>query len=230
MKNSLRLSIAALAALGVGSVSYRPAAAQITKTPAGYKMRIKFVKGQTLRYVMSMRTSAPGQGSPRTMSMPMTMTVTGVNKGVGTIRYTTGPIKGISAKPNVSTVQMDSMGKIISGSENTMGFTGASLPSGPVKIGQSWTRTTPVPLPTGKMNVMATYRLNGVMSVGGTQVADLSVKMSGSSSSLSLNATGKMQLSLADGQLSMANIAQRMRINQGQKPINLTVNVSIKKQ
>jgi len=202
--------------------------AQVTKEGAGYRFKAKYTKGSTLKYDMTIKTT--GKDIPAgagTMSMPFSLTIQDVKNGVATIRYQ-GEMMGNKLD---QTMKMDQYGKVVGG--QSMSGINATFPNRVLKIGDTWKMDIPVNNPMGAgMKVNGTYKFVGLKSVGGKQVAEVGVVMSGSGgpAGMKLSGKGTMLILVADGQLSSASINQDMAMTTGQKPMNLKMNLSIKRK
>ena len=204
MKNNL-LSKAGMVfcALSVSGVGH----SQIAASPSGYTMKMKWVKGAKMDYTMAMNmTGVPN--APAMKPIPFSMKVKDVQKGIATIEFTGANM------PSGTTVKMDSSGKIVGGNKAAMGMsgglTGASLPSKPVKVGETWKHTETTDTPMGKMKMSSTYKMLGVKTIAGKQVAEISMTISGGGQSMKIDGTGTMRLLMADSSLYSANLNQNM--------------------
>lgn len=231
--SSLRLiQVACLVLLSTG------AGAQITKVGQGYQFRMKFVKGQSLKYLINsevMLVAAPGGSKPTPMkiTIPTTQTVMEVKNKIATILFSTGPVQ-MNGQPfgnqgaETQTVQMDSRGKAVGGTKLPQGLN-TELPAKPIRVGETWTSTVPFAGPMGGGGggqLKSTYKFLGLKNVAGKQVAELAVSAA-STGIGGPSGSGKMFLIAADGSMFKADIAMKMAMPgaQGQPgaPMNLTL-------
>lgn len=229
-KMSLKSSVVVLIA-GVAMVSALPAASQISKSGSGYLFRMKFVKGQTINYSMSVSSTVPGMAKPQVVNMPMSMTVTEVNGNVATVRYKMQSPVGM-AKAQDFTVKMDNTGKLVSGNSPTMNGISATLPIKPVPVGGTWTNTTAVPAgPGGNMDVTNNYKFLGFKTVGGKQAANIQVTMSGKAPSMTIKGSGTMLLLATDGSIFATNLNMNTSLSmKGQKPMSMDMKVALNRK
>ncbi len=202
--------------------------AQISKTSRGYTMKMKWVKGQSMTYIMNTKMTGTKQQIPD-MKMPMKMRVTDVTNGVATIQTAVGPF-GKGGKATETTVKIDSTGRPVGGNNQMMSsFGAAGFPKHPIKIGESWKSSLPVQTPMGSMNVVSVYRFKGVNRIGGKEVADLDVRISGASKGMSLSGGGTMTLFTSDASLARANFNQNISMSgkSSGQGMNMKMNISI---
>lgn len=170
-----------------------------------YSFKMKLTKGQKISYV-SKTTIATGGMKP--IEMPLTMQCTDVKGDVYTVKYSVGAIMG--QKPQDITMKINSKGEIVEGKGAASQMTGmgaTSLPKKPIKIGQSWTATVDSPSMGGTMKVTSTYTFKSVKNVGGRQVAEIGLKMTGSGANgMKVSGTGNLLLSMADASMAGMNL------------------------
>lgn len=216
MKHRLFVSHGLVAGLAFGLLAAPAVApAQVTRQGDGYLLRVKFTKGQTIRYTIanSISTSAQGNSTPQAMSIPLSIRVMSVAGNVATLEASVGPMGGQS-QPQRQTMRMDTRGKVVGGpAEGIQSLTGVAMPQGPVRIGQSWKDTVQVPSPLGPISSTTTYTFRGIKSVGGRSVAELDITMTGKGSSLGLTGSGKVQILVSDGTLQGLNMTQRATLS-----------------
>lgn len=225
IKKLLWISIAATT-LAIGVSTYGEA--QITSTPNGYTMKMKWVKGAKMNYTMTMST----KGVPNTPAMKpigFTMTVKDVKDGVATV--------GLSGAnmPSGTEIKMNTSGKVVGGTAGVAGMnsglTGAALPSKPIKVGESWTNTEKTTTPMGEMTVTSKYTLKGVKTVAGGKVGEIAVTLNGKSQSVNTTGDGTMQLMMSDCSLYYAKINQTMSISgAGNAPQKMEILVTINRK
>jgi hypothetical protein len=215
----------AFALVALGAILYSPVAtpstsAQITPKNGGYLLRMKFVKGSVQKYTMT--STMPMMKSPMTASM--TNTVKAVSNGIATVQTEVKSSQG----NNKTEVQIDSMGKMVKG--NSMGVNPTTLPKDPVKVGQSWKGS--MPLPQGGGRIDAVYKLAGVKTVGGRQVAEVTMTLDGAMGPSKMKGAGRMTLAMGDCSLvnSVMNINFTMPSQKkGEKATQLAMTVNIKR-
>lgn len=188
----------------------RPANAQVTKAGAAYLLRIKWVKGQVIKYNISMT----GSMLPKAQIITSTLTVKDVKNGVATVESkVTMPTTGNSrnTKPQVATMKIDSRGKVTGDTGGSMtGAATPTFPQGPVKIGQSWKGDMNV---SQGMNLNATYTLLGVKTVNGKVIADIGQKVTGNMGEMgSMTGNGKVEIFGADGSVRGGNMLMNLNM------------------
>jgi len=203
------IRLSALFVAGAVLVSGTTTQAQVSRSGGGYLFRMKFTKGQKMTYMMSMNTSASGMAQPMKTSVPMTMTVMSVQGNVATMKMTMGAVMG--QKPRDITVKMDNTGKLVSGNMQGLNGVSATYPKNPVAVGGSWKNTTAFPLgPGGNLDSTTNYKFKSIKNVGGRQVAELYVTMTGKSQQFKMSGSGTMLILMADGSLWNTQITTDM--------------------
>jgi len=202
------------------------AGAQIVKRGNAYLFRMKFVPGTTTKYKVNSTIDGIGSnGQGIKVMLPMSWNVASVTKGVATINATVGPVtvgKQQMMQPSTTEVKLDSRGRPVDGETPGQQLTPA-FPQGPVKVGTSWTASMPVQGINGQAaKVTATYRFNGIKTVNGKQVADLTVTTSGTATG-----AGTMQLLVSDGSLFTSYLKMKVSLMNSGKPTsyNITANI-----
>lgn len=185
--------------------------AQITRQGSGYLFRMKFVTGQVMKYsVVSTMGGINAGGKPMEISLPMVWKVASVAGGIATVDTTVGPVtvgKQTMMQPTKNRVQISSQGKVV-GNTGVGQQVAPSLPTGPVKIGQSWSSSSAISTGMGPaQDVKATYTFKGLRSIGGKQVAELSVLTTGQASG-----KGAMFLLVSDGSLFQSRLAMDLKV------------------
>jgi hypothetical protein len=157
--------------------------AQVTAAKGGYLLRAKYVKGETFRYKTS--TSMVGVGGnakPMKMDAPIVMHVEDVTDGAANIKFSMGPftVGGSAIQPaRTGTMKLDARNGSTDAGPMGSGM-GAQLPQTPVKVGQTWTTTAPVPDTLGQAKQLkAIYKFQGVKTVGGQKVAVITYSLTG---------------------------------------------------
>lgn len=218
--------IPVIALLALAAVSQ----AQITKSGPGYLFRMKHTAGATLKYgVVSSISGFGANGQPMQITLPMTWKVASVKNGVATIDTLVGPVtmgKSQMGQAEKNRIQIDSLGKLTGQAGSGQQVT-PTFPQAPVKIGGSWSANAPIELPMqGQQKITATYTFKGMKTVNGKQMAELSVKTSGSASG-----TGTMLLLASDGSLFKSNINLNLKMqgaNGTPTTYKVTANISRK--
>jgi|GEM_PF-665549 len=205
-QNTAVLSLLAVGAIGLSSI----APAQVTRQGNGYTLRVKYQTGQTIKYTLANSMVTPGAKSPApAMSIPMTIRVVSVTKGVATLEASIGPVPG-QGKPQTQQMKMDSRGRVVGGpAAGLQSLSGVAMPDKAVTVGQTWKDTAQVPSPMGPISTTTSYKFLGIRTVGGKSVAELSMSMSGKGSSLSMNGSGRLQILVSDGTLYGMTMTQK---------------------
>lgn len=206
------------------------ATAQITKQGDGYLLRMKYKKGDVVKYTMT--TTSTGANIPAmNMKMPMSNKVLSVAKGVAELEYTVGPMTNngkAMGQAQTMKAKVDSRGKITGGGAQLQQMSNITLPEKPVKVGASWkgTQTTEAG-PSGTLTLNATYTFVGVKTVSGKQVAEIKVTVSGGNQMMKTSGGGTMRLLTVDGSLYSTAMDQTITLSQGQQGINIKTKVAI---
>lgn len=209
------------------------ASAQVTKQGSGYLLRMKFKQGEVTKFVMTTTTS--GSGAPAmNLKMPMTTKVLAVKGGVAEVEYNVGPMtnngKAMGEAQKV-TSKIDSRGKLSGGSPQLQQMGNITLPEKAIPVGGVWKGTQNSQAgPSGSITINATYTLVGIKTVGGKQVAEIKVAMTGGNQMLKTTGGGTMFLRVADGSLHSTVLDQSISIAQGQQSITVKSKVSIVRQ
>lgn len=215
VSNKVLTAFAAVACLGTA------AQAQVTKSGSGYLIRMKFTKGSIMRYTSNTTVRFSGTPKPITVSGPMIVQVTNVQGDVGTLHTTVGPMKmstGGSQPAQTTDIKENSRGKLMSGAGAAQ--MNVVLPEKPVAPGATWTSSTP--LPGGMGTVNAKYKFVGVKSMGGKQVAQISVTMTGAGKT-AVSGNGAVYLLASDG--SMFATTTNMKMNAGGKDMSMILDI-----
>lgn len=207
MKLNKIIVIAGATALISGS-----AMAQVTKQGNKYLFRVKYAKGQVIKYGMNMSINMGGKSQP--MNMDVTSKVLNVDaKGVSTLEVTS------SMGGGTQTVKIDSKGKVVGGSSGGANFATA-MPDKAIGVGESWTGDMAGGAGMG-MNAKVKYTLKGVKTVGGKPCAEISISltMKGSggtgAQAGAMNATGagSMYVIMSDGTLQSSSLSMKMNMS-----------------
>jgi len=185
-------------ALGAIVVLAASANAQVTKQGAGYLLRAKYSKGQVIRFNTSnkVRGATAQPGSAIDVTIPITMRVLDVKSGIATVQLKLGEAKlgqSVINPGQTAVVRLNSRneGTGTAGGANVA----AALPAKAVKVGQTWTATAPISTGMGpSQNMKATYKFQGLKSVGGRQVAVITYSVTGFA-----KGNGTMRLLTSDG-------------------------------
>ncbi len=200
-------SLSLMALVGAGLLVSATAGAQVTKSGAGYLLRVKYVKGQTLKYnSVNTLTSAQGGGQPMKVTMPMVMKISDVSNGYAKTSVTTGPAMiGKNPMGKAQTVVLELSPTNAAKSKSAPGIAGAQFPLKPVKIGQTWAMAAPIADTTGMTggDIKAMYKFQGLKTVNGKSMAIVTYSLSGG-----VTGSGTLQLLASDGTLysNVANI------------------------
>ncbi|HEY0866061.1 MAG TPA: hypothetical protein VGE01_01710 [Fimbriimonas sp.] len=227
MNRLAKITTLGIAALTLGAAT---ASAQVTKAGQGYQFRLKFTKGQTIKYKVSSVVPMPGQPQPFSMSMPVAQTIAAVTGNVATVNVQAGPMllngKPATTEPMKSTVKVSSLGKPVGQASSAGTFT--TYPAAPVKVGGTWTSTVPLGGmggPGAGGTATAVYKLLGFKTVNGKQAAEVSIAIN-SKGPQPATGQGRGLISMADGMPIKMDIKLNMSNPQstGQK---MTANISI---
>jgi len=204
--NKLLLPVAGLAVL------VPVAHGQVTKTKEGYILRAKYVKGATLRFTstntISGQKGQPGAGNE--FSMPFKLDVLDVQAGLATVKLTLGGVKmGETEIRPGQTATMKLTNRNVGAGQNSQNV-GAQLPSGAIRVGETWQAATPVSSQAGTGKLNATYTFAGLKTVDKKPVAIINYKTTGYA-----NGTGVMAILVADGLLYTNQIELKLNMGGG---------------
>jgi hypothetical protein len=179
-----RTLLFAFAGLSAFLLGCETSQAQVTKQGTGYQFRMKFTRGQTIKYRLNASVPYPGQPKPITIASQVVQSVQSVSNGVAALNVKVGPTvlngKTMTEAPITSSAKLNNLGKPIGAANGSAAFT--TYPVNPVKVGGTWSSTVPLAGLGG--SAAATFKLVGLKSVYGKQVAELAV---------TLKATGKQK-------------------------------------
>ena len=158
------------------------ASAQIRKAHGAYLFRVKFTKGQIIRYGIDSQVSMSKGAKPIHAGGPMSSKVLSVNGDKATLEITSGPIsmngRVLQEAKNVR-VEEDTRGNVVGGTSQQIGLV---FPQKAVKPGQSWDGQATLPSASGNMTkVNAHYRFIGMKTVGGHKAAQVAATFNMSS-------------------------------------------------
>lgn len=183
-----------LFALALGLVA-APAPAQVTTKGGKSLLRMKWTKGKSFRYAVTVTAMVPGQKRPMNQAMSLNMDVLDVKGNIGTVKCA---VKGASGNDTTDTVKIDSKGKVSGKSE--IGQLLIPLPEKAVAVGESWKDSTVGTNPMyGKstVNMVLTYR--GIKTIKGKKLAEVSVTTTVSGSAGIGKGMGTVEISPEDG-------------------------------
>lgn len=200
--------------------------AQVTRQGSGFAMSLKLTKGATYKYMLNavidasaaMGGTAPrGQSAKQTMKSPISMRVVDVKNGISTVQVTQTPpsMGGTAAKPQTVTIKIDRTGKVTEGNEAGVMV---SLPTKPVRIGETWTSTSTTRGMGIPMQVTTRATLKAVRAAGGRQVAEISVVTSAKGSGMSGTGRGSYTIDAKDGMILTYNLVQTMNMTMPAQP------------
>lgn len=222
MKNLFTILVVATAALS---------SAQVTKSGNAYLFRMKYAQGNVLKYsVLSTIGGMSQNGQPMKFTLPMIWKVVSVAKGVSTIDTTVGPVSMGGNQPMMQAtknrIQLDNRGRLV-GQPGTGQQVTPALPEKPIRVGQSWSSTAPINLPTqGESKISATYTFKGVKVVEGKPMAELAVKTSGQAVG-----SGTMLLMMKDGTLFRSQLKMDLQMTSANgAPATYKVTAQISRQ
>lgn len=190
----LRTSLA-LGILGVAAL----APAQITKSGSGYLFRVRYKKGQVIRFASTNTVKGAMQGEgAMSVTLPIVLKVTDTDDKFATIRMTVGPAKAggqVLTSAQSAVMKLDNQNKAQNSEAGSP--VNAQLPEKPIRIGQSWTAMAPINTADGSVQRLdATYKFQGVKTIKGRGVAVVTYKFEGAA-----EGSGTMTLLMSDGTL-----------------------------
>ncbi len=219
----MKMKINRVLVVGCGFAIASSALAQVTKSGPGYLFRVKWAKG-TINYSLDSTVggmpSTKGSGSMK-IAAPVVLTVASVRNGVADLSVRTGPISmngNVVMQATTQKIQADQYGKPIGGGGKSSQVLPAGLPTGPVKVGQTWSASVPLAGPMAGKKVTAKYTFVGLQDVGGRQCAKLNMILTGASTG-----SGTYYLTVADGLMFQMNMNLNQVIPGGTKPLKISV-------
>lgn len=187
--------------------------AQITRSGAGYLLRVKYAKGSVIRLTsVNSASGMPGQNSSLKFVMPITLQVLEVKRARSKVRISLGAVKSqnvVLHGPQTVNVWLNNrnMGQ---SAQSAAGFA-AQLPQGAVRVGQSWRSVAPVATGFGPNGALAaTYTFKGIKGTGGNAVALIGYTLDGMA-----KGKGSMTLYVKDGTLASNELQMTMDLNGG---------------
>lgn len=205
-----------------------PAHAQVTKSGAGYLIRMKFTKGTAASYTMNTTMAMPN-GNNAKMNIPFKTQVLDVKGDMATVRYTVGPAMVNGRTQDAAKtieVKMNNRGKVTGGPATQLQGMAMTLPEKPLKVGDTYSSSVKVGAGPQAMTVNATYTFLGIKTVGGMSAAQFSIKSSGKGA-FSTTGTGVMALAVSDGSLVASGLSQSIVIKAGNKTQTINSQVSM---
>lgn len=234
----MKTPVLAIAALSLATVG----AAQVTKSGAGYDIKVKYAPGRTYNYALNTAIqmgNAP-QGAPASQNIAMSLRqqVVSVKNGIATLKVVASGGPAGNGQPQ--TVQVNNRGKIVGGKNASSGFNFlAGFPARPIKVGERWTAQTSLPMGgmgAGKANVAYVFR--GLTNVNGKSAAriDFTINMAGAAA---MTGGGTAYLDPADGQLLSSSLKGNLKVSPaamgggparpGAQPMTIGLNVAMKR-
>lgn len=202
----------ALLGLGVSAIGF----GQVVQASGAYSLRVKWSKGQTLRYALT----GAGLGAASTISMKsgMTMRVLEVAKGVAKVQVDQDAVL-LGGKPMEPARKLTGMldARMRPAGEESVGSFDGMYPERPVKIGQSWRAPLKLGMASGGIRgIVATYTLRKIATIDGIRVAVLDTKLGGA-----FEGTGLTTIRVADGtpQFIQLDIGGVMATTKDPKPV-----------
>jgi hypothetical protein len=183
-------------------LSATAARAQITKSGSGYLMRVKYSKGQVVKYssvtTIKGATADTGNAAPLRVSLPIIINILSITSGKAKAQLVMGPatMGGSQVAPaQKAEMTLDTRNQASNSSASTLL---APLPQKPVKPGDKWSAAAPVPGMFGKQDgkLLATYKFGGIKTVDKRSVAIITYSISGSA-----GGSGMLMLLTKDGTL-----------------------------
>lgn len=199
---SMILAAATLAAL---------APAQVTKSGAGYLLRVKYSPGQVIKLNSTNKIiNATGQvHEDMVVGLPVVMRIISVDGPIAQARMTVGPamMNGNAIVRGQTVVMRLNNRNQASGAKSAGASVGATLPEKPVKVGQTWQAMAPISTGTGMVQkVDATYTFVGVKTLNGQGVAVVTYEMKGAA-----RGRGTMTILQKDGTLWTNDLTMQFR-------------------
>jgi hypothetical protein len=195
---------------------------QVTKQGSAYLLRVRYSKGQVLTYkTINGVEGDKGPGAGLRLNMPLTLTVTDVKGPYATVRCKVGPALNGKAEMFPSQTVIVRINNRNDTDNKAAAPVGMGLPKNAVRVGETWESDAPVNMGNGGVKTLhAIYKFNGIKTVDGMEVAQLSYQVSGAA-----QGGGSMSLLVKDG--TIWSNRSRLSLNMaGGKPLTLTFVVS----
>jgi hypothetical protein len=195
--------------------------AQVTKSGAGYLLRVKYAPGQVIKLTSTnkMVNATTGKAVETSIILPVLLRITGVKAGLAQARMVVGPATYngqplIPSKTVVMSLNSRNQATNVQGGASSVG---ATLPEKPIKVGQTWKALAPISTGTGGVQkVEAIYKFVGVKSVNGQGVAVVTYTISGGVG----KGSGRMTILQKDGTLWTNDL--KMDVRAGTTPVTVT--------
>ena len=189
--------------------------AQVAADGDGYRIKLKYVAGQKMRY--SATTDVVVSGGPAEMPPPppkMEMTVEQevikVEDGIATVKVTmTGAPEGT---PPEQTFQIDEHGKTTGGESSPMAGFSSGFPDRALKNGEEWSAESDVPGAENGEKAKTDYKFVGLVQVEGKTLAQIDFK-SVVAGEVQAESGGTVYLDPADGQTVSMKTVTKMTMN-----------------
>ena len=183
--------------VGVAGVACA-ASAQVTKSGAGYLLRVKYVTGQVIKLnsLNSIVSTASKGAQPMQVKMPIVIKVNKADALTAVASVTIGPVSfadTVLREPETMDMTIDRQNR--AKSKGQAGFVGGELPAQVIKVGQKWSTVAPMPDPSGAAQKMvAVYTFGGLKTVNGKSVAVMTYELGGN-----VKGKGTLLVLAADG-------------------------------
>jgi hypothetical protein len=210
----MKRSLLTLVALGVTTLG---AQAQVTRSGAGYLMRVKYTKGQVIRLNTSNSVAGLNStpGGKMQFKTPITLRVLEVQGTKAKVQMKMGAVTYGSTIMNpgsTAVVTLDNRNRPVDGGANA--GVGAALPAQTIKVGSTWQGTVPISTQLGNSRITAKYKFAGLKNLGGRMVAVITYVVSGMATG-----TGRMTLLAKDGTLNSNEM--KLTMSAGQAPLTI---------
>ena len=170
--------------------------AQVRKTKAGYLLRMKWTKGASYSYDITITTEFAGQSVPR--SSTASKKVLDVSDGVASVEVTVPNL--MTNEPATQTLQADSLG-FLGDDAAAGGVGGPKFPEQAVRPGDSWTTETSVEVMGIALTTTTVYTFKGLERIDDVPCVVLTIKTSASNSMLNVTGVGTTCIETRTGQL-----------------------------
>ncbi len=226
-KNKLPLVAAAMLPMLLTSRAH----AQVTKVGEAYQLRVKYAAGTKLTYAMKTTVTPMGGATMsiapggNTLAGPIVVNVQSVKDANATLKVTLGPCNPTSKTPvaeQAETIQVDAQNKLLDTGTGTTRID-ISMPvfsPDPMTVGERYTTTQKLLRGGRVLEVISTYYLRGLKTVGGQQVAELEASVTGKGDVQYTN-HGTVYVTVSDGILFRSDMKQAIRIGNAQRSVYL---------
>ncbi|MCH7944761.1 MAG: hypothetical protein IIC73_01920 [Armatimonadetes bacterium] len=188
----------AVAVIAVLAMTVAPciSPAQVRKTKDGYLLRMKWTKGASYSYDITITTEIAGQSLP--MNSTSSMKVLDVSGGVASVEVTAP--NPMTNEPVTQTLQADSLGFL--GDDGAIGGMGwPKLPKRAIRPGDSWTTETSVDVMGTALTTKTIYTFKGLERIDEVPCVVLTIKTTATTSMLNVTGAGTMYIETRTGQL-----------------------------